>query len=338
MRTIDNNTAFRLLLASAASGGRGELLFGDSLERVKKIIPDFLGKGDFPDIYLEFPLFGEPFLDIFLTVVAEEPYEGSYITSPLAEDSEKIVSFIRDAHRKYREVSGGFEIDTRSSNPGQAGVLFEPRSHTELAGGFCQAIGEPLYGKLYEEMAGRLAASWQPSYFGLFRGREGLPLRIGGYLGQEEIAPCTEDPERIERAFKAAHFTAYDDEMIGQIRDIMAISPTDVEFQFDIFPDGTTGDVFSLSTFFAIEQPRAVITSFKEGPGREYMNLLRKWNVADDRWEKSLDVVYAGSLPLGDVNLTFSIFPQWIKVRWKKKKLVPAKIYLLMKAGEFSKE
>ena len=112
MRAIDNNTAFRLLLASAASGGRDKLLFGDSLERVKKIIPDFLGKGDFPDIYLEFPLFGEPFLDIFLTVVAEEPYQGSYITSPLAEDSEKIVSFIRDAHRKYREVSGGFEIDT----------------------------------------------------------------------------------------------------------------------------------------------------------------------------------------------------------------------------------
>lgn len=338
MRAIDNNTAFRLLLASAASGGRGELLFGDSLERVKKIIPDFLGKGDFPDIYLEFPLFGEPFLDIFLTVVAEEPYEGSYITSPLAEDSEKIVSFIRDAHRKYREVSGGFEIDTGSSNPGQAGVLFEPRSHTELARGFCQAIGEPLYGKLYEEMAGRLAASWQPSYFGLFRGREGLPLRIGGYLGQEEIAPCTKDPERIERAFKAAHFTAYDDEMLEQIRDIMALSPTDVEFQFDIFPDGTTGDIFSLSTFFPIEQPKAVITSFKEGTGRRYMDLLRKWNIADDRWEKSLGAVFAGKFPTGNVDVTFSAFPQWIKVRWNKKKLVPAKIYLLMKAGEFSKE
>ncbi len=335
MRAIDNKTAFRLLLISAASGGRDKLLFGDSPDRVKKIIPGFLGKGAFPDVYLECPLFGTPFLDIFLTAVVEEPYEESYITSPLAEDSEAVVRYIRDAHRKYPEVSGGFEIDTGSNEPGRAGVLFEPRSHTELARGFCEAIGEPLYGKLYEEMALRLESSWQPSYFGLFRGREGLPLRIGGYLGQEETAPCAEDPERIVSAFKAAGFTAYDDRMIGQIRDIMALSPTDVEFQFDILPDGATGDIFSLSTFFAIEQPKAVRASFLEGPGAGYMDQLKKWNIADDRWEKSLDIIFAGALPLGDVNISFSIFPQWIKVRWNKKKLVPAKLYLLMKAGEF---
>lgn len=323
-----------MLLGHVASGGRGEQLFGDSLERVRKAVPEFLGNGSFPDIYLEFPLSGEPFIDISLTAVMDDTSEASYIASPLAKDTDSMIEYIRAAYGKYPDVSGGFEIDTRSADPGPAAVHFQPREHTELAAGFCEATGEPLYGQLYEEMVRRLKDSWEPSYFGLFRGRPGFPLRVGGYLCQGEISRCTDDPERIVRTFEAAGFKTYDDQMIEQIVAVMSLTPTQNEFQFDIFPDGTVGDIFSLSTNFDIGQPGDVLASLKDGYGADYFDLLKKWDIADSRLEKVPEAVFANMLPLGNMAVTFSAFPQWFKVRWKDSKLQQAKGYLLIKAAE----
>lgn len=136
------------------------------------------------------------------------------------------------------------------------------------------------------------------------------------------------------RTFKAAGFTAYDDKMIREITAVMAVSPRSNEFQFDIFPDGTVGNIFSLSTSFGIEQPQAVLKSFKDGYGAKYIDLLKQWDIADDRWKKGIGATFAGALPSGEKKITFSIFPQWIKVRWTDTKLQPAKMYMLIKAGE----
>lgn len=335
MKLIDNRTAFLLLLGQAASDSRGEMLFGDSLDRVKKTVPDFLGNGPFPDIYLEFPLSGEPYLDISLTAIFDDNSETAYITSPLAGDTDMMMEYIRSSSLKYPDISGGFEIDTSSSAPTAATVHFQPRSHTELAGGFCEAIGEEQYGQLYEEMAGRLKDSWRPSYIGLFRGRSGYPLRVGGYLIQDEIKRCIADPERIIRTFETAGFKAFDDQMIDQIVSVMSVTSTHNEFQFDVFPDGTIGDVFSLSTNFAIETPDKTLTALKESDGAKYFDLLKKWNIADSRIEKVEGIIFAKELPVGNMSITFSVFPQWFKVRWNAGKLQPAKGYVLIKAGEY---
>ena len=336
MKLIDNKTAFQILLMHAASDSRGELLYGDSMERVKKIVPDFLGNGPFPDVYLESPLSGDPYIDISLTAIFDDTSETNYISSPLAEGTDRMMEYLRTASAKYPVISGGFEIDTKSPSPGAAAVHFQPREHTFLTAGFCEAIGEPLYGQLYEEMVQRLNGCWKPSYFGLFRGRPGLPLRVGGYLGREEIRECINDPERIERTFKAAGFTAYDDKMVREITSVMAVSPGSNEFQFDIFPDGSVGNIFSLSTNFAIEEPEAILASFKDGDGARYIDLLKQWNIADDRWKKGIGATFAGALPFGEKKLTLSMFPQWLKVRWTNMKLQPAKMYHLIKAGEIT--
>ncbi len=323
-----------MLLLHAASDSRGELLYGDSLSRVKKIVPDFLGNGPFPDIYLECPLLGEPFLDISLTVVFDDTSETNYVSSPLAKDTDRMLEFLRTASGKYPSVCGGFEIDTKSPSPGAAAVHFQPRKHKFLTAGFCEAIGEPLYGQLFEEMTRRLKDSWDPSYFGFFRGRPGLPLRVGGYISPAEKRLCIADPDRIAGAFKAAGFTAYDDQMIREITAVMAVTNRENEFQFDIFPDGTVGSIFSLSTNFAIEKPEDVLASFKDGYGARYIDLLKQWNITDDRWKKGIGATFAGAIPAGEKKITFSLFPQWLKVRWTDRKLQPAKMYQLIKAFE----
>ena len=87
---IANHTALQMLLLHAASAGRGALLFGESLERIRKALPDFVNPVDlqhFPDLYLEFPLLGEPFLDV--TVLYSETPESMRIASPLAAGTEQ---------------------------------------------------------------------------------------------------------------------------------------------------------------------------------------------------------------------------------------------------------
>ena len=104
MKLIDNKTAFQILLMHAASDSRGELLYGDSMERVKKIVPDFLGNGPFPDVYLESPLSGDPYIDISLTAIFDDTSETNYISSPLAEGTDRMMEYLRTASAKYPEV------------------------------------------------------------------------------------------------------------------------------------------------------------------------------------------------------------------------------------------
>ena len=336
MGMISSSTALQMLLLHAASAGRGELLFGGSLERVKKYLPDFVDPFDldhFPDLYLEFPLLGDPFLDI--TVLYPSIPEDAQIASPLAEDTDQMIAWLSRMKSKYPDVCGGFEIDTKLPSSITAAIGFQPRAHAELAKEFCEIIGERQYGQLYGKTAERMPADRKPSYFALFKGRPDSPLRIGGYMNQEQVASCAEDPDVLIRLFTAVGFTAYDDAMIREIRSVLAVSPGTVDFQFDIFPDEAVGNSFAIDTAFAIQQPEAVMAAFydREGSGAKYIGLLQKWGLADERWKKALDAVFARALPLRDGALTFSLFPQWFKVRWTDKKLQPSKMYLLAKAG-----
>lgn len=336
---ISNRTALHMLLLQAASGGRGELLFGESLDRVKKFLPDFVDLGDlsaFPDVYLEFPLMGKPFLDA--TVLYRHLPENAQLASPLAAGTQQMLSWLAMAESRYPDICGGFEIDTKFPSPGPAAIHFQPREHTELAGEFCEITGQPQYGQLYERTAARMPENQKLSFFGMFRGRVGSPLRVCGYMNREEAASCAGDPPRLIRLFSAVGFTAYDERMLREICSVLAVSPGSVDFQFDIWPNGTAGDSFAIDTSFPIEQPETVLAAFydREGSGAKYIDLLQKWKIADERWKKGLEAVFAGAFPLRDGTVTFSLFPHWFKVRWTGKRLQPAKMYLLAKAGILS--
>ncbi len=325
-----------MLLLHAASAGRGELLYGESLGRVKEILPDFVDPVDldsFPDLYLEFPLLGDPFLDI--TVLYPNIPKDVRIVSPLAAGTEQMMSRLACMKENYPDICGGFEIDTKPSMPAAAAVHFQPREHTELALEFCETIGKIRYGQLYGKMAARMPEDRKPSYLGLFTGRPGSPLRIGGYMDRGQTSSCVDDPDILIRLFDSVGFTAYDDSMIREICSVLDVSPGCIDFQFDVYPDETLGDSFAIGTSFAIQQPEAVLEVFydREGCGAKYFDLLRKWGIADERWKKGMEAVFAKALPMIDGSLTFSVFPQWFKVRWTGKRLQPAKMYLLAKAG-----
>ena len=335
MRAPSFADSYEVLCLQAADQGRAEVLFGDSLPRARTQMRPFMVGEEFPSVYLEFPLMGAPSLDV--TVLYGRVKPGTRVDSDAASGNEALFDWFAGACEELDDVSFGFELDTSRRPLPQAAVHFQPRRHRELVRPFCELIGEPERAELYLDFADRMPDGWDPSFFGMFRGRPNSPLRVCGYLGGSETRACTSDAGYLPAVFDAIGFDAYDDAMLDQVRQIMAAAPDVLDYQFDIWPDGHLGSTFALDVQFGIKQPEAVIESFARGSSSKVMPLLESWGIADGRWRLGVEAAFAKALPVDregrEGRFSFTLMPQWAKVRWTDGKLQPSKLYLLGKAG-----
>lgn len=336
MRVPTYTDTYLTLLLQAAGEGRGDALFGASLEHARTWVPPFLVGGRFPDVFLEHPLAGEPFLDV--TVLLGKLLPGMRVASPAAGEHAAMLDYSARAQAEHPDVTCGFELDTKEQELSEAAVHFQPREHTELVAPFCATIGEEERARLYLDQAARMPQGWPLSFFGMFRGRPHAPLRACGYLDPAEKKACGDDASRLAAAFDAMGFTAYDDAMLAQVSTLMATAPGLIDFQIDVQADGTLGSTFAIDVQFGIEQPSAVLSSFDQGPSADVMRLLENWSVADDRWRQAIGSAFARAIPveLDDGSrdrFALTLMPRWVKVRWTNAVLQPSKLYHLACGG-----
>ncbi len=328
--------SFEVLVLQAADEGRGPVLFGDSLARARRELRPFMVGEKFPNVYLEFPLIGNPFLDV--TVLYSDLKIGTRVESAAAEGAEPMLDWFASICSDYPQTCCGFEIDVKDASLPRAAVHFQPRNQTHLVIPFCKAIGEEQAASLYLSQNERMPEGWDLSFFGMFRGRPGSPLRVCGYLAEDEKQACARDTKRLAAAFDTIGYTAYTDTTLKQASTLLATAPSGVDFQFDIAPDGTLGPIFAIDAQFGIEQPEAVIASFTDGPASSVMRLLEQWGIADSRWHLGAQAAFARSLPVemddGRIDrFAFTLMPQWVKARWNAGVLQPSKLYYLGSAG-----
>ncbi|MBQ9004427.1 MAG: hypothetical protein IJ087_21515 [Eggerthellaceae bacterium] len=312
------------------------MLFGDSLDRAREAVPPFLVGGPFPSVYLEHPLSGEPFLDVTVLLKNLEP--ETRVESPAAGAHGAMLDWYAETCSDDDSVTCGFEIDTSKPALPEAAVHFQPRTRTELVRPFCEAVGEPERAELYLDLGKRMPDDWPLSFFGMFRGRAGSPLRVCGYLSDAGKSACARDPEHLAAVFDTVGFSAYEKTMLSQASALMAAAPGTVDFQFDIFPDGKLGPTFAIDVQFEIEQPEAVRATFEAGAGANVMGLLESWDAADGRWKQAAASAFARAIPIelddgSPGRFAFTLMPQWVKARWTNGDLQPAKLYHLASAG-----
>ena len=330
MHKPSNADAFEVLCLQAADEGRGEALFGSCLERARTELRPFMVGSTFPSVYLEFPLIGNPFLDV--TVLYGELEPRTRVDSPAAEGSGPMLDWFAQAHSNFENISCGFELDVKVPSRTLAAVHFQPRHHVQLVAPFCEAAGIPHAAPLYLDFDERMPSGWEPSFFGVFRGREGSPLRVCGYLANSEKDACADDSRHLASIFDEIGFSAYDETMLEQASQLMRTAPGTVDYQFDVYPDGTLGNIFAIDAQFALEQPENVRASFTDGPGARVMGLLEGWGVADERWKLAAQAAFARAIPvqLDDGTIGrygFTLMPQWVKARWTSGVLQPSKLY-----------
>lgn len=336
MKAPSHSEALQVLLYQLADEGRSEALTGPGFERVGEACSPFLVGDKSPSVYLELPLTGEPYLDI--TILYNEIAPGTRIDAVAAEGVGTILDWFSTVNAEEGNVSFGFELDTSRPELPRAAVHFQPRARLDLVEPFCEAAGEPERAKLYLDMAARMPEGWPLSFFGMFRGRPGSPLRVCGYLSEAEKRACADDAMHLAAAFDDIGFRAYDKPMLTAASELMATAPGGLDFQFDVYPDGHLGDVFAIDAQFEIEQPCAVRASFENGGAARLMGLFERWGTVDGRWRLTADAAFARSLLMerGDGSVgkfAFTLFPQWTKARWRAGVLQPAKLYFLANGG-----
>ncbi len=322
MNLLTYEDTFNIMCDHLRENGCDRLFSADDLLRVREIVPPFLVGDRFPEIYFEFPLAGSPFLDA--TVLYNDLSGREVIASPLAQGCDKMPRCFADLKKDHRRLCCGFEIDANRPE-GAAAVHFEPYKHTETVMPFCESIGLSPYGELYLKMAKRMKNMWPLSFFGMFRGRSDAPLRVCGYLGTKQDGGNRKAKAMVEAAFETAGFSAYDDKMTGEIKSVMDAVSLGLDYQMDVYPDGTTGDTFSLDVALS-------------GADDMIFALLRDWNIADGRVDMIPEMKSGFAVPVaGDDGITAYIMiirPSWVKFRWKDKQLQNAKCYCRLRMIE----
>ena len=326
------NEAMQIILLHAAEDGRGKILFGDSLERVERILPPFLSGDVFPHVYLEFPLLGQPSLDV--SVLYRRESGRLRVNAPAAAGTGGMLDWFAGASGNCPDICCGYELDTGlRSDPGMAAVHFQPRDHQKLVEPFCASLGEEAQGALYLSAAKRMPAGWPLSFFGIFRGRADSALRICGYLDREEQERCAGEPGRIRSVFRELDFPGYSDEMPEQVSLLLkAAQGHAVDFQFDLQRDGKLTGKFALDVGLNLSTPKKLHAAFTDGEHAKIRQLLEDWNITDSRWQTALDMCFAWKLPVEKADGSSGIcrlllLPAWIKVRWINGILQPAKMY-----------
>ena len=329
MNAPTQQDAFAVLCLQAADAGRGPVLLGDSVPRARELVAPFLVGDLMPEIYLEFPLAGEPFMDV--TLLYGVLPEGVQIDSPLVEGTREAFGLFQQWRAQDERVACGYELDCGSAGRAAAGMHFQPRSHREFVEPFCEALGEPERARLYLAQDARMPQDWPLSFFGLFRGRPDYPLRVCGYLGDDEVESCSRDPRRIASALSQAGFEAYDDTMLEQAARVLELRGDSVDFQLDVMPDGSLGSTFAFDLRFDEMRAEEARDSFRSGSARGLVEQLQGWGIADERADLMADLAFTRGIPVrGDDGSMrgygFSLVPGWLKVRWKDGVLQPAKM------------
>ena len=335
MKKPTQREAFCALYAIAAGDGRGEALFGDSFEAAyDAYVRTLIGDG-YPTAYLEFPLLGEPCID--LLSVHDSVTPGATFAPGAGFGRQAMFDWFAEAGA----ASGagiGLELDLSAGETQTAGVYLQQRKSTRLVAPFLESLGEGARTKGYLDVLARMPEGWPPSYVGLFPGREGTPLRIGGYLGAGELVRCAEDGANLGRRFEQIGFTAFDGDMLDRCARFMQLAPS-VDFQFDIMPDGSLGDTFGLSLSFNRTMPRQARACMEEGYGAHVMGLLQDWGLADDRWKLIAGAAFGRHVGFEREDGTCGRFALAVRFNYAKVKFTscaprPAKFYLTCQAKE----
>ena len=328
--------AFGALCSIVAEGGRREALFGSCLDDAWDVYEHTLIGHGYPVAYLEFPLLGEPCLDLLSVHSYVEP--GSKFAPGAGFGHQVMFDWFSGVCEPGGPVSCGLELDLSAGEKSTAGVYLQQRGRTDLVAPFLDAIREGGRTESYLDVLDRMPDGWPPAYVGLFPGRPGTPLRIGGYMDGGELARCADDPAYLGERFRRIGFQAFDAPMLERCAEFMAIAPS-VDFQFDIMPDGSLGDTFGLSLSFNETIPRESRECMESGYGARLMGVLQGWGLADDRWKLIAGAAFARHVGYERDDGTEGRFALCIRFNYAKVKFrngdpQPAKFYLTCAAGD----
>ena len=322
---------FRMLLTMAFSPGCGETMPGFREKQLMEVFRCAAIPGDFPSVYLEFPLSGESGCD--MTVVYSDFQRKMSFEEGSACGADKMLNSLRSIPQGM--CFPGLELDIGPDGRFHTARFLRFDTHAELIPVMLESCDAAWRIDGLERLMSRLPEGWHPYYIGLFTERNESPLRLGIALGEREAQALRESPARWANCFHSVGFDAFDEEMLNCLSRCLlpGITP---EIELDLLPNGSLGENLGLcmmhNRMLAFDRTR-----FLAGETARLLRELESKGQIDERWQILPNCIWARGLPVsrdqgekGVMALSSSFHT--VKLKYRNAALFQTKAYLQLMA------
>lgn len=327
---MDNARIYDIVYALAANDGREQLLFGTCAAAAREAFARSLAGEAFPELWLEIPLAGEPWLD-FHSLTSYQDVEGTQAAfaghGGLYADA--LAWFARQEPGLVRMIA--LSYDTSSGDVDAPAVqLLVNTSDAVVPSAFLEAAGRADLCSAYRGFAGRMPGEWYACYVGVFPGRSAASadswVRVECIVGDACQHAYAEDPAVLRSHLAGVGFADVDERTIEGIREL-ARSSFPLELQFNVGQDGLALPVISASVRF---QPGDWLNAEGQAALARLAGWMQEHGVADARCGKLAEAMFAKRLSYDGDSVVASCFPAFVKLRWRKDAAPDAKAYFMV--------
>ena len=325
---MNREMLFDIIYALAASGGREALLFGRNAKAAHDAFERSLASKGFPELWFEIPLAGNPWLDVHMLTSSEDVTpQTQFLPQSTGGYPEAFEWFSRQG-ADVRQLALSWDVGSRGSAE-PAVQLLVARDDPSITCAFLESVGRGDATEAYRSFCARMPKGWFACYAGAFGMRQDLHLRVECIPGSDLQDAYAQDAALLAADLGSVGLSGLGDAVVERCSYLSAF-PFQSEFQFDVQPDGTAGQAFSMSLRFATPPGSAGWAAFDtHAAAGELMRKVEAWGLADGRWKALEGCVFSKRIGYEGESCLAYCYPAFVKLRWREGAPLDAKAYLI---------
>ena len=318
---------FDILYALADRDGREAALFGRSLSFAREAFARSIASELFPEVWFEIPLAGDPWFDLHLLTSRDALNPGMVFSAEDTGSHPQVFEWFAK-QEGVRQLALSWDVGKGNTTLPAVQVLVT-KSDPEIPYSFLRAVGQSGLQDAYRTFTEHMPHTWFACYTGVFPNRECNFVRVECIPSRRMQHVYAQDASLLEAHLRQIGICDLGKTIVSRCQ-MLARLPFQIEFQFDVMPDGTPGPTFSASARFACPPGEDGWSSFDQsGAAGELMKSIETWGLASDRWRMLADTIFAKRITQADTSCILFNFPAFVKLRWRGGEPLDAKVYLL---------
>ena len=316
------------LIYLALSGDGRDALFGKRLENDCDVFMKSFAGNDFPEIWYEVPMIGEPWYDLHVLTSKNALKDPKDIPEGIFH--QKLFEWFMN-NDGVRQLAMSHDLSKGVYDFPAAQLLVGVRDDS-VGCSFLDAAGNHSAASAYTAFEERIPEGWFSCYLGTFPERRDLNLRVECIPDYSDIKAYSSDEKALENDLAKAGFEP-DKEILKYIKEMISL-PFEPEFQFNVEKGGNAAPILGVSIRFL--RPGGMNPGMCFDPENKelktFMGTLKGAGLCDERWRLLNGCAFLKRLSAGDMALRFGGYPAFIKVRMTPERLLDAKAYIVARS------
>lgn len=323
---LDRLFLYNIIYALAAKDGRDARLFGDGFSLSREAFERSLPGSGFPELWFELPLAGDPWFD--LHALASHETIGPHTTFSAHETGgyPELFSWFARQGQDARQLALSWDVSSGDISYPAVQLLVRGWDSTTTCA-FLEEAGRSDAVPSYRAFLDRIPEGWFACYTGVFPARPDMNIRVECIPRSEQQLAYANDPALLEAHLQRVGLPVLGDTLVERCQ-VLAQSPFQLEFQFDVEADGTAGPTIGVSVRFDGPQGLGPYEAYDPtGAGGDLMRRVEAWGLADERWNLLYDAFFAKRLKNNGAETLLYNYLAFLKLRWRDGLPLDAKVY-----------